>query len=151
MAFEKQMRNLYGYDIWMDWEKPRLGTTIAVFEGPDNVQILYWADPSELTKEEVLTETKALYPGKVVVLHDKIDEHQAMVPRATGGPSSPNLPDIAPSDIVVTGAGPATYPRKILLGQLGDYHIGTFIPKEVIDKRDHTKDRTGKPRKHWQR
>ena len=81
MAFEKQMRTIYGYDIWMDWEKPRLGTTIAVFEGPDNVQILYWADPSELTKEEVLAETKALYPGRTVTFHDKIDEHQVMVPR----------------------------------------------------------------------
>lgn len=114
MAFEKQMRNLYGYDIWMDWEKPRLGTTIAVFEGPDNVQILYWTDPSELTKEEALAETKALYPDREVVFHDKIDDHQAMVPRIVkegGGVVEVPAPNSDRSygrrELVVIGGNPA--------------------------------------------
>jgi len=174
MAFEKQMRNLYGYDIWMDWEKPRLGTTIAVFEGPDNVQILYWADPSELTKEEVLSETKALYPDREVTFHEKIDAHQAMVPRIianNGGiVEEPKASTRAYDrrEVVVIG-GNQYYSYKGIRNQkmdlsegdvfkvadignlIRDYGGDSMKPCEVKGKSMLDRTRNGKPLKHWQK
>lgn len=174
MAFEKQMRSLYGYDIWMDWEKPRLGTTIAVFEGPENVQILYWSDPSELTKEEALAETKALYPDREVVFHEKIDEHQTMVPRIMkndGGVVKENVSvgnGYRRRELVVIG-GNQYYSYKGLRNQKLDLSEGDIFKVAVIgniirdydgdsmklreEKEKPVLDRTrgGKPLKHWQR
>lgn len=175
MAFEKQMRNLYGYDIWMDWEKPRLGTTIAVFEGPDNVQILYWTDPSELTKEEALAETKALYPDREVVFHDKIDAHQAMVPRIVkegGGivevPAPNSDRNYGRRELVVIGGNQYYSYKGISDPHIGintgdifkvadisnmirDYDGDAMLLREEKDKPVLDRTRGGKSLKHWQR
>lgn len=173
MAFEKQLRNLYGYDIWMDWEKPRLGTTIAVCEGADNVQILYWADPSEMTKEEVLEETKVLYPDREVVLHENIDAHQAMVPRIVqndGGivnEPSMSVRSYDRRELVVIGGG-LYYSYKGNRNRQHDIEKGdvfkvidmapilhdldndSMMPRKIEEPYT-GRTRDGKPLKHWQR